>query len=328
MLHITTQHTKGTRMIAQKIKSIAWKIFMQFFEKPLTNPSEKEQEQISELRSIFLTLPDADEKATSEAERAWNNNLNRLKNKVMSEDPREFLRWDVVRKTMFVGNAEYINVELKYLKSHREWDTRWKNAIHESRQGCPAPYYRYMKSSGNLIHHAYHLARFENKTGLRINQLSCIFEFGGGYGSMCRLVHNLGFKGKYVIFDLPNFSHLQRYYFNSLGLQVKPKGKLELGNGIYCLDNLKDFESAEVGGEGSLFIATWSLSESPLYIRETLLNKIVLCRSQLIAYQDDFGEVDNVNYFSSHPEFNSCRNLNNEKINHLPNSRYLFGWSK
>jgi len=315
-------------MIVQKIKSIAWKIFMQLFEKPLTNPSEKEQEQIEQLRRIFLSFPDADENATSEAEREWNININRLKNKVMSEDPREFLRWDVVRKSMFVGNAEYINDELKYLKSHREWSTRWKNAIQESIQGCPAPYYRYIKSSGNLIHHAYHLARFEDKTRLRINQLNCIFEFGGGYGSMCRLAHQLGFNGKYVIFDLPNFSHLQRYYLNSLGLQVKPKSEFDLGNGIYFLDNLKDFESMDVGGEGSLFIATWSLSESPLYIRDPFLNKISSCHSQLIAYQDRFGEVDNVNYFASRPEFNSYINLNNEKINHLPNSRYLFGWGR
>ena len=188
---------------------------MQLYEKTLTNPTENEKEQIEHLRSLFLALPDADDKATSKAEREWNNNMNRLKNNVIKEDPREFLRWDVVRKTMFVGNAEYINVELKYLKSHREWDTRWKKAIFESPQGCPAPYYRYMKSSGNLIHHAYHLARFEDKTRLRINQLNCIFEFGGGYGSMCRLVHQLGFKGKYIIYDLPNFSHLQRYYLNN-----------------------------------------------------------------------------------------------------------------
>lgn len=300
---------------------------MHIYEKPLVNASEKQKQQIELLRSIFQSLPDADEKATSQAEREWNVNLNCLKNNILKGDPREFLRWDVVRKTMFVGNAEYINAELKYLKSHREWATRWANAIHESKQGCPAPYYRYMKSSGNLIHHAYHLALFEDKTGLRINELSCIFEFGGGYGSMCRLVHNLGFKGKYVIFDLPNFSNLQKYYLSSLGLHVMAEGKHEAVNAIYCLDNLKDIGSIDISGDKSLFIATWSLSESPLYIREPLLPKIASCRSKLLAYQEIFGEVNNLNYFSSRPEFNSCPKLYNEEIKHLPGNRYLFGWS-
>ena len=109
---------------------------------------------------------------------------------------------------------------------------------------------------------------------------------------------------------------------------MQPNVDLKLGNGIYFLDNLKDFESLDVGGQGSLFIATWSLSETPIYIREPFINKISTFHSQLIAYQDRFGEVDNVNYFKSRPEFNSYLNVYNERINHLPSNRYLFGWGR
>src|SRR3712207_7978939 len=38
------------------------------------------------------------------------------------------------------------------------------------------------ESSGNLLHHAYHVCRFEEATGLRAEQLELVVEFGGGYG--------------------------------------------------------------------------------------------------------------------------------------------------
>lgn len=314
-------------MMMRKCKAVAWKIFLWFFDRRLREPNDNEFKQLTQLRNIFLTLPDADETVSSEAERAWNRNLNCLKYKVINTDAREFLRWDVVRGTMFVGNAKYINDELAYLKANKEWISRWRIAIRESEQGCPPPYYGRMESSSNLIHHAYHLARFEEETGLKINELKNIFEFGGGYGSMCRLVHQLGFKGKYVIFDLPHFSHLQKFYLKSLGLNVKEKEGFDDVSGIYCLDELEDIERVRVGGCDSLFIATWSFSETPISIRERLLAQIELSQSCLIAYQDVFGEVDNVSYFSITPEFKTFPNLLNEKIAHLPGSRYLFGSS-
>ena len=66
-----------------------------------------------------------------------------------------------------------------------------------------------------------HLALFEETTGSKIDTLELIFEFGGGYGSMCRLAHNLGFNQAYIIFDLQPFSALQNYYLSSLDLPVR-----------------------------------------------------------------------------------------------------------
>ena len=47
-----------------------------------------------------------------------------------------------------------------------------------------------------------------------------IVEFGGGYGSMCRLVRKLGFKGRYVIFDLRPILALQKYYLGLHGVEA------------------------------------------------------------------------------------------------------------
>lgn len=41
-------------------------------------------------------------------------------------------------------------------------------------------------TSANRVHQAYHLYRFEQTTGLRIDDFGQIVEVGGGYGAMCR----------------------------------------------------------------------------------------------------------------------------------------------
>src|SRR5262249_29537133 len=146
------------------------------------------------------------------------------------------LRWDVIQDTMFVGAASYVAKELTFLKKHPDWASRWRRAIQESPIGHPLRYPFFPASSGNLIHHAFHLAQFEEKTQIQVNNIGFVLEFGGGYGSMCRLLHNLGFHGKYVILDLPFFSLLQSFYLKSLGLPVHSIEDFKTANeGIVCV---------------------------------------------------------------------------------------------
>jgi hypothetical protein len=48
--------------------------------------------------------------------------------------------------------------------------------------------------------------------GLDVRGFDFVIEFGGGYGSLCRLFFNQQFKGQYVLFDLPPFSALQHFF--------------------------------------------------------------------------------------------------------------------
>ena len=43
---------------------------------------------------------------------------------------------------------------------------------------------------------------------------------------MCRLFHQLGFSGRYVIYDLPQFSALQAFYLGSVGLPLVDADRL------------------------------------------------------------------------------------------------------
>ena len=203
------------------LKSVAKKMIRLVQDRALPIPTSNETAALSELQATFLKLPVLETTSVVPSEATWFGNMNRLRELVLNSDPREFLRWDVIQKTMFVAYSDYLYKELKYLKHLADWKTRWHDAIKESSAGHPTPFVFYPASSGNLIHHAYHVAQFEEKTEIHVDKMDCILEFGGGYGSMCRLFHTLGFKGKYVIFDLPSFSGLQKYYLKTLGIPVQ-----------------------------------------------------------------------------------------------------------
>jgi hypothetical protein len=310
-------------------KRIVKKWLMALFDRPLPPPSSDERTAISELQMTFRNLPlfDTTNKLPSESE--WLSNMNRLRELVISQSPRDFLRWDVVASTMFVSYAAYISKELSYLKHHPDWDTRWKPAIAESQVGHPVRYFLYPASSCNLIHHAYHVAQFEEKTKIKIHEMDFAFEFGGGYGSMCRLFHNLGFKGRYLIFDLPSFSALQIYYLKSIGLPVQTVDEFDKSpSGITCISASEQLEATLKGRiqtRNKMCIATWSISESPIRIRDLVLPLTSDFQSFLIAYQDNFGEVDNLEFFNNWKKTLRHVDWHGSQIAHLPGNSYLFG---
>jgi hypothetical protein len=253
----------------------------------------------------------------------WADNLEALSRLVLNDDPRLFLRWEVIRRTMFVGNAPYVAWELLRLRANRHWSERWRLALREDPVGCPERFLLYPASSGNLLHHAYHLLCFEKTIGRPMTSFDTIVEFGGGYGSMCRLVHRLGFRGRYVIIDLPEFSSLQRYFLRSVGLSVdrgSPSDGGEVNTVAACSDALQLVESSHSWA----FIATWSLSETPEAVRDYATELIRGAHGVLIAFQRRFEEVDNVRYFSSLRRQTAHRWIE-VPIIHLPGNEYMFG---
>jgi hypothetical protein len=296
----------------------------------LPSPSTEETRLLAGLRAAFRELPVRETAAATPSEAAWAANMSRLRDLVLSRDPREFLRWDVISDTMFVSGADYVSTELKFLEGRSDWDPRWREAIRESPVGRPVPCRFHPASSGNLIHHAYHVARFEEKTAVRVRDLDFVFEFGGGYGSMCRLFHSLGFRGKYVIYDLPPFAALQAYFLESLGLPVQGASEAATPRaGIACLSDLGSLRAAlgehVQAGNGALFLATWSVSESPVVVRSAVLPLAARFGSFLIAYQDRFGEVDNVEFFAGWRKTIGGVAWHAWPIEHLPGNHYLVG---
>lgn len=271
----------------------------------------------------------------AESELSWHGFNEELRACVNERDPREFLLWNVIRKSMFVSNPRYVAQELRYLKARSDWKARWKKAIEEAAIGRPRPYPRYPRSSGNLIHHAYSVARFEEAIGEKVNDLSFVFEFGGGYGSMARLFANLEFTGRYSVYDFPYFSALQRFFLRSIGLPahdgVACAGRPQVTDSIdiCCMSDLESLQLAlasEKQDKGRLFLATWSISEAPLSVRREIMSLVRDFDFFLIAFQHQFEEIDNRAFFH---EWTESMGRGYEwqwlPMEHLPGNSYLFG---
>lgn len=222
----------------------------------------------------------------------WLQRQINIKKHILNDEPKEFLKWPTIYACMFVANAPYIDIEYKALLP------KYKNIIDEPKFGRPDFYNEH--TSRNLIHTAYHLQQFEQKTNIDINKLNSIFEFGGGYGAMALLCHRLGFNGKYIIYDLPIVSLLQEYYLSNVGIEdVKFSTELEQKN----ID---------------LFIGLWSISETDHNFKNKIFDKINF-DYYFMSYVPAWDGWDNDAYFLTH------FGKSGEIINHLPNSKYLIG---
>jgi hypothetical protein len=274
------------------------------------------------MRSVEISAPDD----SSAAQKTWHDNMVALRQLVLSEDPRNFLSWPVIGGTMFVKYAKYSRAEYSHLRGLPDW-SRWQSALRETHSGNPARCPFDSGTSCNLVHHAYHVARFESATGRAAGEFGTVIEFGGGYGSMCRLFFELGFRGRYLIIDLPPFTALQEYFLQSVGIRIlEPEQYLAGQSGALCISEPELLDSLAAENDNTLFLATWSISETPLAVRESVLERhFSTCSDYLLAYQPRFGEVDNENYFDQLCRMHTDYSWTREDIEHLPHQRYLFG---
>lgn len=300
-----------------------------FLEQPLSPPTAEESALADDLRNAMQRLQIDLDPGLPAAQLFWNNNMAKLKEQALESDPRDFISWDVVKGTMFVKYATYSRTEYSYLRQSPDW-ARWQAATREDKAGHPPPCPFDAGTSCNLIHHAYHLARYERSMGDSIGSYDFAVEFGGGYGGMCRLFHKLGFAGRYVIFDLPAFSLLQEYFLKSVGITVLGKADFMAGKpGVLCVSDmsvLKELTTATYSE--SMLLATWSLSESPVPTRDEVLEHTGAFDAFLIALQPAFEDIDNLAYFDSWRKGKGGYQWQFEEMQHIPNQRYLFGMKK
>ncbi|KKN49191.1 hypothetical protein LCGC14_0645320 [marine sediment metagenome] len=225
---------------------------------------------------------------------AWNDIIRKLAYCILIDDVKNFLDWQPMRRAVFVADASHIARKLKFLKQSKQW-RRWKYAIKESSLINVPRMSHYPESSGSSVNLAYHLAQFEHKFGYKYSLLQAdeIFEFGGGYGNMCRILYRLGFKGKYILYDVPLMSALQRYVLDQLTLPIDEE-IICVSSWVYLMRELAAFKH-----QNSAFIATMSFSEVPVDHRIKFVQILDSVQIFLIAYKDDFYGMNNHKYFDS-----------------------------
>jgi hypothetical protein len=254
-----------------------------------TSPTEEQVVLGQRLANELLALNE-----TGEGSDFWRSICRDLSTLATENDPRFFMRWAPVRATMVHGARPETFTDFWMLRRSPEWRSTWRPALAHTQYGHPPPFPPMMSTNAMTIEHAAHLYRFHRSTGARFYQSDCIIEFGGGYGGMCRLIHALGFRGTYIIFDLPHVLALQRYYLGLHGIGT------ENSNVLLCADldaiarNLQDHGYSHVSG-----ISTWAMSEMPMSLRHRV--EAILERPShdkiLLAYQAVFEGTDNVKYF-------------------------------
>lgn len=280
----------------------------------------KERILIRDFRKKISSLPKLSVKNSPEksAENAWLNFRQALRDQIMQSDPRYFLRWPIITYTMFYQGSD---AELSALMQSQLWP-KWKIGIKESLSGYPFRFKSYIQSSGNLIHHVYLLNQLFQATDARMEDIKSIFEFGGGYGSMARAFNQLGFAGKYLIFDFPEFTILQDFFLKSICRENNINWDDSPLSNVEFLSDLSEISQAF---SPDLFLAAWSLSESPISVRENILSRISKPKYIAIAYQHTFQEIDNAAYFKKFMEKNTAYQWRHEPIQHQPGNSFLFG---
>jgi hypothetical protein len=223
----------------------------------------------------------------------WRSICTQLLHYAETEDPRYFMRWPPVAATMVNGTTPFSAEAFRRLRRAPEWRSRWRAAVTHEPHGHGPPFLPYLRTNANTIMHAAHLWHFKATTGQDLLEHECIVEFGGGYGSMGRLVHRLGFRGRYTIFDLAPILALQRYFLGLHGVEAD-----------YTADSpirlTASLSEATAGMRPrTALMSTWALSEMPLALRTEIVALLEDCRiaAVLLAYQHSFEGLDNVAWF-------------------------------
>jgi hypothetical protein len=117
-------------------------------------------------------------------------------------------------------------------------------------------------------------------------RIRTLFEFGAGL-----LLHRFWVGDKYFVYDLPEMIALQRYIVGG----SEPIFTSDLSAFLSLMrDNSAQFTA---------FVATWSLSECPISIRDLVLASAVeYCDMIFLAYQPVYDMIDNDGYFHAFAE--------------------------
>ena len=209
-------------------------------------------------------------------------------------DLSKFLRNKFIQKIFFVHNRLFIFKELQYLKKNSDWFF-FKKLLIENDVGDPIKYFLYPKSSGNRINHVFHLSILKKNTNIKLKKINNVFEFGGGYGCMARIFSKVNNKIKYTCFDTFYVNLLQFYYLACNNLNVGFKKE----NNFFLSSNYKQTKQYHKKNSNYLFIANWSISETPLQFRKNFEEIIKKSKYILIGFQESFENINNLKYFSN-----------------------------
>ena len=247
--------------------------------------SSKKDIELRNFISKKLTKTNVNKKDLKKTHKEFNDKIRIL---LKSKNIKNFLRYNFIQKMFFLHNRFFIYQELKEIKKSKNWKY-FKYLIKEDHVGNPIRYFLYLDSSGNRINHGYHLYILEKELNIFLKKdIKSVFEFGGGYGCMARIFSKINKEIKFTCFDT-NFVNLLQFYYlkhNNLNVGFSKKNNFFLTSKFKNRTNKYD-----------LFLANWSLSETPINYRKKFFIKIKNSKYIFISFQEKFENLNNLEYF-------------------------------
>jgi hypothetical protein len=202
--------------------------------------------------------------------------------------PSSFLRQGITSFTLHPNQQALGARYLSAVTKCQEFYDNYSNLLNEDNFGNPFCLREYPRSSPLLVQHIHHLIMIQRAFGKPINDFGCVVEFGGGYGSLARLLDKLEYAGKHLIVDLPFMSELQRFYLANIPRRT-----------LCDREWFNDLPEAKVStADNNLLVATWSFSETPLELRDRVKSELKKFGSIFLLFQRKFSDIDNLDYFS------------------------------
>lgn len=202
------------------------------------------------------------------AEPTWAGVYPGIAQRMVPDPPFRFLRIPPLSRGGAYWDA-YDPIVAAELKGVEEWLGKMAvgpaDVLRENAVGGPYLYDRRYPTSSMLVQHAVHVCSLWKEVGIRPSDLHRVVEWGGGYGSMARILFRFQPRLSYVILDTPVMLALQWLFLSTvLGPdRVVLPGSTDgsWAEGRVHLQNSSSF--GPVGEAPDLFLSTYALSESP-----------------------------------------------------------------
>jgi hypothetical protein len=198
----------------------------------------------------------------------------------------DFLRDPTLAHTMFFGATGRLSERLARVRAAFPGGVA-EDLLLEDAVGRPPLVDRETMTSANRAHHAYHLATHAMVTGRSLFGARTVVEWGGGYGSMARIVRRMNRAQTYVILDLPALSAVQWVYLSALEGEDAThlvtaddptirEGRVNLVSSTFALEHLPALTA-------DAFITTWALTESPPPLQDAVIARDFFGATQLMV---------------------------------------------
>lgn len=229
--------------------------------------------------------------AETRASELWLTVLQRIVSDFALSEPQDIISLLSMPSIMQTINPESSHIPsdwLNELKADEEYEKRWQRLLIQDNRN-PVRYTSDPRTTPIMLQHVYHLLRFERITGRAIRDCKNVVEIGAGFGNLAFALTMDGFEGSYCTYDIPLMNLIQEEYQDN---------KVNVHR-YHLIDELIKSLQFSSNPLETAMIATWSISEMPMELRERILPALLdLCGLFLFAYHpSQFEGIDNEKYF-------------------------------